>query len=318
MLSPIGGGPEMYNPKDIIDLIADNVKKTKSPFGIPKFMANTWWKDTPVARDGDALLFTGLMYQFIPYIDKTTHYLEQYEDTEWANYLHYAKYFPKLLSGIGLALMTSGKEKKRSGRILQNIVEILKKSNVDFGYKPELDDYSGVLLYDLGDQDGFVRHAEYVAANLKRSGIKKIITVDPHTTYALKVLYPKYIGESFEVKTYFELINFSSHNGSRRVTLHDPCLYGRYLELSDVPQKVLEKLDIECVSVRNSGEFTNCCGGPAESISPKLSKEVLDRRVEELQSTGLPIIAMCPICLGNLRKSGAQVEDLSALIGSYI
>ena len=308
----------MYNPKHMIDLIADNVKKTRSPFGIPKFMANTWWKDAPVKKDGDALLFTGLMYQFLPYIDKTTHYLERYEDTDWANYLPYMKYIPKVLSGVGLALMTAGKEKKRSSQILQNIVKILKKSNVDFGYKPELDDYSGILLYDLGDQDGFVQHAKFVAANLKRANIKKIITVDPHTTYALKVLYPKYTGENFEVKTYFELINFSSHNGSRRVTLHDPCIYGRYLALSDTPQNVLGKLDIECVNVRNSGEFTNCCGGPAESISPKLSKEVLDRRVEELQSTGLPIIAMCPICLGNIRKTGANVEDLSTLIGRYI
>jgi Fe-S oxidoreductase len=318
MLSPIGGGPEMYNPKDMIDLIADNVKKTKSPFGIPKFMANTWWKNTTLDRDGDALLFTGLMYQFLPYIDQTTHYLERYEDTNWANYLPYTKYIPKLLSGVGLALMTSGKEKKRSSQILQNIVKILQKSNVDFGYKPELDDYSGILLYDLGDQEGFVQHAKFVVANLKKAGIKKIITVDPHTTYALKVLYPKYTGESFEIKTYFELIDITSNNGSRRVTLHDPCFYGRYLELSDVPQKVLGKLDIECVNVRNSGEFTNCCGGPAESISPKLSKEVLNRRVEELQSTGLPIIAMCPICLGNIRKTGANVEDLSTLIERYI
>jgi len=308
----------MYNPKDMIDLIADNVKKTKSPFGIPKFMANTWWKNTTLDRDGDALLFTGLMYQFLPYIDKTTHYLERYEDSGWVNYLPYTKYIPKLLSGVGLALMTSGKEKKRSSQILQNIVKILQKSNVDFGYRPELDDYSGILLYDLGDQEGFVQHAKFVAANLKKAGIKKIITVDPHTTYALKVLYPKYTGERFEIKTYFELIDITSNNGSRRVTLHDPCFYGRYLELSDVPQKVLGKLDIECVNVRNSGEFTNCCGGPAESISPKLSKEVLDRRVEELQSTGLPIIAMCPVCLGNIRKTGANVEDLSTLIERYI
>jgi Fe-S oxidoreductase len=308
----------MYDPKEMIDLIADNVKKTKSPFGIPKFMANTWWKNTIVDRDGDALLFTGLMYQFMPYINKTTHYLELYEDTDWANYLPYTKYIPKVLTGVGLALLTSGKEKRASNKILQNIVKILKKSNVDFGYKPELDDYSGILLYDLGDQDGFVQHAKLVAANLKKAGIKKIITVDPHTTYALKVLYPKYAGAGFEVKTYFELVNITSNNGSRRVTLHDPCIYGRYLALSDVPQNVLGKLDIECVNVRNSREFTNCCGGPAESISPKLSKEVLDRRVQELQSTGLPIIAMCPICLGNIRKTGANVEDLSTLIGRYV
>jgi len=230
--------------------------------------------------------------------------------------VRYGKYMPKLLSGIGLALLTSKKEKEKANRILRNIVKILKKSNVNFGYRPDLDDYSGILLYDLGDQEGFVRHAKFVAAKLKRAGITKIITVDPHTTYALKVLYPKYTGESFDVQAYFELVNFKSNNGTGRVTLHDPCFYGRYLELSDIPRRVLTGLGIECAEVRHSGLFTSCCGGPAESISPKLSGEIVDRRLLELTSTGAPIIAMCPICLGNLRKAGANVEDLSTLIES--
>jgi Fe-S oxidoreductase len=193
-------------------------------------------------------------------------------------------------------------------------VEVLKKSKVDFYYRPELDNYSGVLLYDLGDLDGFIKHARSVASKLKEKGVKKLITVDPHTTYALKVLYPKYTGETFEVKTYFELVNLNGSNGTKQVTLHDPCMYGRYLEMSDVPKKVLENLGIECVAVRNSGPFTNCCGGPAESLSPKLSRELVDRRIEELQSTGAPVVAMCPICMANLAKGGVEVEDLSTLI----
>ena len=308
----------MYNPKDIIDLIADNVKKTKNPFGIPKFMANTWWKDLTIPVNGDALLFTGLMYQFVPYIEKSTRYLEQFEDTPWMDYVHYAKYVPNYLAGMGLALLTPVTEKKRFNVMLQNIAKILTKSKVDFFYQAEFDEYSGILLYDLGDQESFIRHAEFVTTKLKRAGIKTLITVDPHTTYALKVLYPKYTGQSFDVKTYFELVNLTSKNGDRRVTLHDPCFYGRYLELSDVPSKVLADLGIECVPVKNSGLFTSCCGGPAESISPKLSREVLARRVEELQVTGASIVAMCPICLGNLEKSGAQVEDLSTLIARYV
>jgi Fe-S oxidoreductase len=138
--------------------------------------------------------------------------------------------------------------------------------------------------------------------------------VDPHTTYALKILYPEHTGVTFDVKAYFELVNFRSENGRSRVTLHDPCFYGRYLELSDAPRSALERLDVECVETRNTGTFTNCCGGPAESISPSLSREVMERRVEELKTTGAPIVAMCPICLGNLKKSGAQVEDLSSVI----
>jgi Fe-S oxidoreductase len=153
---------------------------------------------------------------------------------------------------------------------------------------------------------------------LKSAGVKKLITVDPHTTYAVKVLFPKYTGISFEVKTYFELVNFQSGNGAKRVTLHDPCFYGRYLELSDVPERVLADLNVETVPVTNGGKFTNCCGGPAESISPKLSTEVGDRRLEELNLTGERIVAMCPICLGNLRKSGAAVEDLSTVIAGQI
>jgi Fe-S oxidoreductase len=98
------------------------------------------------------------------------------------------------------------------------------------------------------------------------------------------------------------------------VTLHDPCFYGRYLELSDVPARVLHNLGFESVTVRNSGQFTHCCGGPAESISPRLTDEVLGRRVEELKGTGAPIVAMCPICLGNLLRAGVQAEDLSSLV----
>ena len=107
----------MYKPKSIIDIVAGNVKKTRSPFGIPKFMANTWWKTAPVKRQGDALLFTGLMYQLVPYIEKSTTYLERFEDTRWAGYLTYARFFPKYLAGMGLALMTSEKGKRDAGMV---------------------------------------------------------------------------------------------------------------------------------------------------------------------------------------------------------
>jgi Fe-S oxidoreductase len=304
----------VYNPKDIIDIIAGNVRKTRSPFGIPNFLANQWWKTLNLPTRGDALLFTGMMYQFVPYIEKTTQYLEKYEDRKPADWVRFGKYQPKRLSGIGLAMITSGAEKRNANQVLKDITFILSKSKVDYYYQPRLDYYSGILLYDLGDHESFIQHAQFVAGQLKRAGVKKIITVDPHTTYALKILYPKYAGISFNVQTYIELINFRSDQGGVQVTLHDPCFYGRYLEISDAPREALKKQGIECLEVRNSGSFTNCCGGPAESVSPKLSREVLDRRVEELQSTGAPIIAMCPICLGNLQRSGAQVEDLSRLI----
>jgi Fe-S oxidoreductase len=308
----------MYNPKDIIEVLADNVRKTMSPFGVPKAMVNGWWKNQGLDRDGEAMLITGLMYQFVPYIETATRQLERFEDTKWMPYLAYARYAPKLLSGIGLSLMTPSEGKRKAANHLRDIVKVLRKSGRSFGYRPELDEYSGILLYDLGDQENFVRHAKIVASKLQKAGVKKIITTDPHTTYALKVLYPEYVGASFEVKTYFEMMDLHADHEGEKLTLHDPCFYGRYLELSDIPRKTLTELGYQCVDVRECGTFTSCCGGPAESISPKLSSQISSRRVGNLDATGAQVVAMCPICLNNLEKSGANVVDLSTVLARSI
>ena len=307
----------MYNPKHMINVLADNIKKTRNPFGAGNKTMNKWWKSADLPSQGDTMLYTGLMYQLMPYIKKTTHQIERFEDTKLADYVGYQVYVPKMLVKSAFVFMADKKDKEYSNSILKAMVKLLKKSNVDVFYKPELDFYSGILLYDLGDNEGFIEHAKFVAEKLKSDGINKIITVDPHTTYALKVLYPKYTGIEFDVKTYFELIDFEAQGGDRQVTLHDPCFYGRYLELSDVPRQILDKFGIEHVEVRNSGKFTHCCGGPAESVSPALTKEILTKRYAALQETGKPILAMCPVCLGNLQKIGADVEDLSVFLAKY-
>lgn len=312
----------MFNPKDIIDLLADNVRKTRNPFGVPASRFNTWWKDAGgfTRRPGDALLFTGMMYQAIPYIEATTRYLERLEGSSWADYLRFSRLVPASLRGRGLAALTPGADKKKFNGILHTICRVLKKSEVGFFYHPEMDFYSGILLYDLGDQEGFVAHAKYVAKTLKLHGVEKIITVDPHTTYALKELYPKYTGQSFEVAPYFDLLHLhqvGGGNGTPPVTLHDPCFYGRYLQLSEGPRRVLKSLGLKYVEVRNCGEFTSCCGGPAESVSPALNREILGRRAEELKAAAAPVVTFCPICLANLMKAGLPVEDLASYLGRH-
>jgi Fe-S oxidoreductase len=315
----------MYNPRDIINLIAANVRKSRNPFGIPNAQINTWWREAPgfTRRPGDALLVTGLMYQSIPYIEATTRYLERLEGSRWADYLRFgglSRYIPSFVVGRGFACLTSKAEKKQFNGILLAMCRLLTQSAVDFFYHPEMDFYSGILLYDLGDQEGFVEHARFVARSLKLHGVQKIITVDPHTTYALKELYPKYTGVSFEVQPYFALLRpreVSRGNGRPPVAIHDPCFYGRYLKVSEGPRQLLTSLGLKYAEVRNCGEFTSCCGGPAESVSPALNREILDRRVAELKASNAPVVTFCPICLANLLKAGLPVEDLASLMDRY-
>ncbi len=312
----------MYNHQDIISLLAANVRATKSPFGIPKPLVNTWWKGQGLGREGDVLLMTGLMYQLVPYIETVTRQLERFEDTRFMPYLAWARFVPKLLSGLGLAALTPAPAKDKAALHLRDIVAALRASGVSFGYRPELDEYSGILLYDLGDQESFVRHARLVAERLAQAGVRRIITVDPHTTYALKVLYPRYVGAQFEVRTYFEALDMGTGGGAvaspdaggARLTLHDPCFYGRYLELSDLPRRLLGGLGHQCADVRECGAYTSCCGGPAEAVSPRLSARIGAGRAGQLAATGEQLVTMCPICLSNLEKAGANVLDLSAIL----
>ena len=315
----------MFKPRDIINLIAANVRKTRNPFGISNSQINTWWREAPgfTRRPGDALLLTGLMYQSIPYIEATTRYLERLEGSRYADYLRFgrlSRYIPGSLVGRGFSLLTSKASMQQFNGILQAICRLLMKSGVDFFYHPEMDFYSGILLYDLGDQEGFVEHARSVARTLKLHGVQKIITVDPHTTKPLKELYPKYTGVSFDVQPYFALLppnEVSRGNGRPPVAIHDPCFYGRYLKLSEGPRRLLTGLGLTYAEVRNCGEFTSCCGGPAESVSPALNREILGRRVAELKASGAPVVTMCPICLANLLKAGLPVEDLASLLDRY-
>lgn len=315
----------MYNPKDIIDLLSANISKSRNPFGIPNSQINTWWREAPgfTRRPGDALLFTGLMYQSIPYIETTTRYLERLEGSRWAGYLRFARlsrYVPSFMVGRGFAFLTSEAEKRQFNSILISICRLLTQSGVGFFYHPEMDFYSGILLYDLGDQESFVEHAKFVARTLKLHGVQKIITVDPHTTYALKELYPKYTGVSFEVQPYFTLLQpkeVSRSNGRPPVAIHDPCLYGRGLKVSEGPRRLLTGLGLKYAEVRNCGEFTSCCGGPAESISPALNREIRHRRVAELRASGAPVVTFCPICLANLLMAGLPVEDLASLLDRF-
>jgi len=124
---------------------------------------NRWWKKTPLRTEGDAMLYTGLMYQLMPYIKKTTQQIERFEDTAVANYVGYQKYVPKILVKSAFVFMPAKKDTERSNGILKNIVKLLDRSQVDFFYNPKLDYYSGILLYDLGDNEGFIEHAKFVA-----------------------------------------------------------------------------------------------------------------------------------------------------------
>ncbi len=295
--------------------MTDNIVKTRSPLGIRDSFVNTWWQG--ITKDkGEWLMFTGLLYQLTPYISMTVRLLERLEGSRFQDTLSLLSKLPKSFFNF-LRLMIPSKEVEENNRILQSIYKLL-AVNVDVYYRPEIDIYSGIMLYDLGSYEEFEDHVNYVVEKLREAGIQKIVTVDPHTTYALSILYPEYSDFDLEVKNYLELIDdasslpkLSANINGKTFSIHDPCYYSRYLDLSNCPRNILESLGIKYQEVKNSKKHTFCCGGPLETLFPKISNEIAKKRLKEFGDR--EIITLCPICAATLRRAGGQVKDFANL-----
>ncbi len=300
----------MIAPILVSGVLARNMERTENPLGIRNEKINRWWRDGEIKQEGEWLFFTGMLYQLNPYVDALTAYLERLENSRLQRILALSGIIPVPFSIIDS--MASEKMKERCDRILRNIYIALKKSGVDVFYIPELDTYSGILLHDMGNEGAFREHARKVAERLKDAGIDKVVTADPHTTYALKVLYPELAGSEIEVKSYLELLEPFDIHSEKEFVVHDPCYYGRYLRISDRIREVLDGFGIKYRDVKYSKNLTNCCGGPVESISPSVSCRIAELRLEELGKSG--ILTFCPICLLNLSKGGGDVTDFAEVM----
>ncbi len=117
----------MFNPKDIIDVMARNVIKTKNPFGLNAKNLNTWWELEDLKEQGEYLLFTGLMYQMLPYIEVVSSKMEQMEDKKISSYTSLGKFIPSTLSSLVMDKLISKDEKEISTEVLRSIVWLLKK-----------------------------------------------------------------------------------------------------------------------------------------------------------------------------------------------
>jgi len=289
-------------------------------------LIHEWVYELNLPRGGRIILYTGLLYQLTPYIEKFVEYLEKLE-MQKLPMLKVAKYISKIVDiSKFLEKQVSKEELERQKRVLKSIAHLLSKAGVKFGYLYEEEPYSGALLYDLGLEELFIEHASKVAELFRKHGVETLITIDPHTTYILRKIYPLYIeGFNLEVKNYLEILDNSElivkKKINKKLTIHDPCLYSRYEKITEEPRRLLKRAGYEIIEVKRNRELTYCCGGPIESISPKLSGEIAKKRLSELKGASREIVVLCPICYSNLKRasdSDVIIQDISLyLCDSY-
>jgi hypothetical protein len=302
-----------------LGILSDNLRKRKSALPLGRRAATAWARGLDLPHGGETVLYTGQMWQMVPAINAMSRQLGKYEHSRNAWLFGFARSMNRLVNLTPLLAHTDPKERRAYNERLRNIVRLLRAAGVRFGYLYENDLYTGALAHDEGLDRAFARHAQYVYRTLKENGVKRVITVDPHTTNMLRSVYPKVVdGFDVVVQSYLEVLGerplAAAEPLHETATLHDSCVYARYEGVVEQPRLLLARGGVALVEPELSGKLTFCCGGPLETLFPGKSAEIARRRVEQLSACSPKVVTACPLCLANLNRvapPGVEVRDIS-------
>lgn len=306
--------------RDVVGILADNLRIRGSVLPIPARRSTAWARGLGIPRGGQTVLYTGSMYQLIPYVERLVRLEQWLGGTRLASLTGVGRRLNRLVNGISVVARPSAAERREYDRVPANVARLLQRAGVEFGYLYEDDLYSGALAHDLGAEAEVAAHARRVVAVLRKHGVREVITIDPHTTTMLRTVYPKLVdGYDVRVRSYLEVL---AERGlpqggavpTGRVVIHDSCVYARYENVLEAPRRLLAAAGVEVAEPELAGGRTWCCGGPAEALFPGRAAAIATQRVAQLQAVAPDGVTMCPICLVNLRKAaggGLRLRDIS-------
>lgn len=288
-------------------MIARTTAKLMNPLGKRKRSA-LWAKGIQFDRKADNLLYTGNMFQLMPYTRSLNKVRKLMGNKLSIFVAGLVARFPRLIT-VG-SRTGDPKIESRMNETLRNITYLLKLSGVTFDYLGPEEPYPGTFLYDLGYMTEFSEYAKRVYAVLKATGKKRIITVDPHTYDLLKNTYPDIIpGFDLEVVHYLDFLkDIQVESITKKVVFHEPCHFTMREPKYQAPLDILRRTGEVLLPARN-GSRTRCCGGPDELTFPEIAERASEIRYKELTETGADlVVTACPICFVNLSKGDNTME----------
>jgi Fe-S oxidoreductase len=309
---------------DVIGIMMDNLKKRKSVFPISRRKAIKWSKQLGIPVGGETVLYTGSMYQLLPYMIAAVNRMGKMEDSFLGKFVGMGRFFNKMFNVSAIMFRPKRADHKRFRRIIRDIARLLIQAEVEFGYLYKQELYAGALAFDMGADETFAAHARRVHDLLKEHGVRSLITIDPHTTNVIRSVYPTVLeGFDIEVKSYLEVLaekdNLRPINQvAGEVTIHDSCVYARYEDVIEEPRKLLERAGYTVKEPKDNRNLTHCCGGPIESLFPSMAHQIGGKRVQQLKNAnGGGVATMCPICMATLQQAAngdLEIDDISSFL----
>jgi Fe-S oxidoreductase len=289
----------MNNLEIIKEALMENLNKQMMPFPMDKKICSGWTNSLP--KNGDTIIYTSCMYQIEPVVPLFNKFLP---------------YLSSLKSLMPLAskLKPSKQQIDRAYLILNKIVDAIKNEGIKPAYFYEDEPYSGAILLEMGFLTEFENYAKKVHKFFKDHGVKRIITLDPHTHNAL-TRYNDFFNFDIEVINYLEIVKPKKAEGE--FTIHDSCLYSRFLNLRDKYRELISSSGIKLIEddLLTGKETSYCCGGPLAPVDSKVSEEMAKERAKGLRKLSNKLLVTCPICYVTLSPHfEGEVKDIAEVL----
>ncbi|MGA7514034.1 MAG: (Fe-S)-binding protein [Candidatus Sulfotelmatobacter sp.] len=191
--------------------------------------------------------------------------------------------------------------------------KILDHLGEDFGILGAAEKDSGHEVRRFGEELLFATLRDHNLDAIKASGVKRIVTADPHTFNALKHDYKdippvEHISQLIARGVKAGKIKFKAvENGDNVYTYHDPCYLGRHNQVYDDPRDVLDAIPgLKRVEMDRSRDRSFCCGGGGLMLfyEPKEEQRMGVKRVEMAVEAGANVmVTACPFCMTNIEDA---------------
>lgn len=191
--------------------------------------------------------------------------------------------------------------------------KILKEIGVNFGILGPAEKDSGHDVRRFGEEMLFQALREQNVEAIKKSGVEKIVTADPHAYNALKHDYKnvppvEHISQVISREVKAGKIKFNPvENQTDVYTYHDPCYLGRHNGVYEDPRDVLDAIPgLKRVEMKRSRDRSFCCGGGGLMLfyEPKEEERIGVKRVRMAAEAGANVIVTaCPFCMANIEDA---------------
>jgi Fe-S oxidoreductase len=225
----------------------------------------------------------------------------------------------------------------RMQEIARSTVKILHAAKIDFGVLGKAEKDSGHEARRFGEEMLFQDLKGQNTDAILNSGVKRIVTADPHAFNALNKDYQdlppvEHISQTITRSAKSAKIKLKPVEDNLKVYVyHDACYLGRHNNLYDDPRAAIDSIPgIKRVEMAgNCRDRSFCCGGGGLMLfyEPEEEQRMGVLRVDMAKQAGADVIVTaCPFCLVNIedaiKVSGleGQMEalDLTELIDRHL